>query len=66
MLKYIKKWIDSAKQSQKELNDMGIVVVWSPLPMNPVNPYYIDKERYKNYINDKQRQVSKSNNQSQK
>ena len=64
MLKYIKQWINHANETQKELNEMGITVIYSPVPMNPIQPFYIDRERYKQYINDRQKQISKCNNQS--
>jgi len=64
MLKYIKQWWKDYQELRKELDDMGIVVHYQPLPMNPIQPFYIDKERYNKYVNDRQKQISKCNNQS--
>lgn len=64
MLKYLKEWWKDYQKLRKELDDMGIVVHYQPLPMNLIQPFCIDKERYNKYINDRQKQVSTSNSQS--
>lgn len=64
MLKYLKGWWKDYQKLRKELDDMGIIVHYQPLSMNPIQPFYIDKERYNKYINDRQKQVSTSNSQS--
>ena len=61
MLKYIQEWIKDYNAVQREFNEMGYFTIstwfgsWT----------HIDKEMYKKY-NDKQRQISNSNNQSKK
>ena len=58
MLKYIKEWIEDYNAVQREFNEMGYFTIstWSG------SWTHIDKEMYKEY-NDRQKQISKCNNQ---
>ena len=61
MLKYIKEWIKDYNEATKEFHKMGFFTLGTWFGSYT----YLDKEMYKEY-HDRQRQIPKRNNQSER